>query len=91
MAKQQPLNESWVEKVPKSVTDAAEEYMKLLRAKNRANEKMKQAKEKCIEEMTEHEIERVYIDDLAKWLVCVDSQILKTEAAERPSSLEVAD
>lgn len=65
--------------VPEEVQEAADEYIKSLRAANKAREKMNTAKESCLNAMGAHNIERVKIDDGGKWLVRKSETKLKTE------------
>ena len=71
--------EGWGDDVPEAVQDAVEEYVKQLRATNKAREKANSAKDTCIAVMKEHGIERVRIDEGGKWLICKDEPKLKTE------------
>lgn len=77
-AKQQQLGD-WGDVVPEAVQDAVDEYVRLLRLKNKATEKVNSAKEECISRMKEHGVTKVRIDEGAKWLKCEDEPKLKTE------------
>ena len=77
-----PLDEEWIEKIPEEVEAAVDVYVKSLRAKNKASEKVRNSKELCIEAMVKHGIGRVSIDEGAKWLVLEDAHKLKTEKAK---------
>lgn len=78
----------WLEQVPEEVQAAADERMRTLRAKNKANEKYNSASDACIEAMKKAGISRIRIDDGKKWLVCEDKPKLKTEKIKSPSEEE---
>ncbi len=70
--------------IPEEVQAAAEEYMKCLRAANKAKEKVNGAKDACIEVMERLDCRRVRIDDGAKLLILDDKTTLKTEKIKPP-------
>lgn len=70
--------EEFGDAVPEAVQEHVDEYVRCLRARNRATEKLNAAKESCIEKMKEHGIRRVRIDEGAKWLEVTDEPKLKT-------------
>mgnify|MGYP001566533528 CR=1 FL=1 len=70
--------------IPEEVQTAADEYMKCLRAANKAKEKVNGAKETCMEIMDRLDCRRVRIDDGAKLLILDDTKTLKTEKIKPP-------
>jgi hypothetical protein len=80
---QPPLDNDWVDNLPEDLADAVDEYLKAMRTKNKAAEKTRITKERCIELMQEHDIKKVRIDDGASWLVCEDKHGLKTQKAKK--------
>jgi hypothetical protein len=76
---QQPaLNPDWEDEIPEPVAAAVDDYLKKMRAKNKLSEQERAAREKCIEQMKEHNIKRLRIDDGKQWLECEDVGRLKT-------------
>lgn len=71
--------------VPQVVQNACDEYMKTMRAKNKATEKMNAAKDNCIATMKENSCNRVRVDDGGKWLVLEEHDALKTEKIKTPA------
>jgi len=78
----------WKEVLPKEVQDAVDEYVECMRETNEARGRKNAARDKCIEMMEAHEIERVPIDDGGKFLVCESVQKLKTEKIKHPKEDE---
>ena len=72
----------WKEVLPKEVQDAVDKYIDAMRESNAMREQKNAAKEACIEAMSNHEIERVRIDEGGKYLVCESVMRLKTESAK---------
>ncbi len=72
-------------RVPAEIADEVEEYVKCLRAANKAREKKNAAEDACIMAMKEHKIPRVKIDEGGKWLVLEDVPKLKTEKIKEQS------
>ena len=62
------LDPDWEDTIPEPVAAAVDDYVKAMRAKNKATEKVRNAKEVCIERMVEHEITAVRIDEGEKIL-----------------------
>ena len=59
--KQQALDEDWVDKVPKTVQDAADEYVATMGRKANANAKFNGARDTLIAKMREHQIPKVRV------------------------------
>lgn len=78
----------WKEVLPKEVQDAVDDYVECMREANEARGRKNAARDKCIEMMEAHEIERVPIDDGGKFLVCENVQKLKTEKIKHPKEDE---
>lgn len=78
----------WKQVLPKEVQDAVDEYVEAMRESNEASGRKTAARDKCIEMMEAHEIERVEIDDGGKFLVCERVQKLKTEKIKHPKEDE---
>ena len=75
---QPALAADWEEEIPESVAMAVDDYLKTMRAKNKLAEKERAARDKCIEEMKNHKIAKLRIDDGKQWLECEDTNRLKT-------------
>lgn len=76
----------WQEEVPEAVQDAVDEYVKSLRIKNKATEKLNSRKEVVIETMKEHDVDHVRIDEGKKVLMLSEMDILKIEKAKEPET-----
>ena len=75
---QPTLNPEWNDEIPEPVSEAVDEYLKNMRAKNKLAEKERLSREKCIEVMKEHDIKKLRIDDGKQWLECEDTNKLTT-------------
>lgn len=64
--------------IPEPVANAVDDYLKKMRSKNKLAEQERAAREKCIEQMKEHGIKKLRIDDGKQWLECEDTNRLKT-------------
>mgnify|MGYP007059416323 FL=1 len=74
--------------VPEVVQQAADKYKKSLEAKNKAASKANTAKEKCIELMIEHDIDKLKILDGAKVIEFATTPRLKNRKPEELSEEE---
>lgn len=83
------LDPDWEDTIPEPVAAAVDDYVKAMRAKNKATEKVRNAKEVCIDRMVEHEITAVRIDEGEKILKLETKHSLKTAKPKKPE--EVAD
>lgn len=79
MAKQQALNEEWVDQVPEAVQEAADAYDEAHGKHQKSKEKLNTAKERVIERMKETGCPRVKIRNGEKWLVLHDHETVKIE------------
>lgn len=86
-SEQPPLDPDWEEQIPEPVADAVDEYVKAMRAKNKATAKETSAKETCIEAMREHGVGTVKIDEGKKVLRLVEEDKLKTEKIKQPKEV----
>lgn len=87
MAKQKSLrdnNGDIADEVPEAVQAAADDYVRAMRASNKAKEKLNGAKDNCIQVMQEHKCSRVRIDEGSKILRLDDEVKLKTEKIKPP-------
>lgn len=75
---QPPLNNEWADQFPEEVNQAADDYLKKMRAKNKLAEQERAARDRCIEVMKEHGVPKMPIDDGKSWLICEDTNRLKT-------------
>ena len=76
---QPPLDPDWVDEIPEEVQIKVDEYLQCMRAKNKAAEKFRNAKEACQETMLEHGIKRLRVDNGETWLIAEDAVKLKTK------------
>jgi TRAP-type C4-dicarboxylate transport system substrate-binding protein len=83
-----PLDPDWVDQIPEPVNAAVDTWVTAMRAKNKAAEKERNAREECIEKMKEHGVSVIRIDEGAKVLRLVDESKLKTEKAKQPEAAE---
>ena len=77
----------WGDAIPEAVEAAAEKYVKALRAKNKAAERVNTDKESLIETMRQHDIKRLRIDEGAKVLVLEEKDVVKIEKAKEPEAV----
>ena len=85
---QPALDDDWVDNVPEKLADAVDDYLKAMRTKNKAAEKTRTSKERCIDIMIELNIKKVRIDDGAQWLHCTDKHGLKTQKVKKKDAAE---
>lgn len=78
------LDPDWEEQIPEPVAAAVDDYVKAMRSKNKATEKVRSAKEVCIERMVEHDITAVRIDEGEKILKLETKHSLKTAKPKKP-------
>lgn len=70
------------EEIPDVVAEAADTYLRAMRQKNKFAEQTRVAKEKCIELMKEHGIDKMRIDNGKQWLEVEDKMNLKTRKVQ---------
>jgi len=90
-SEQPALDPDWEEEIPEPVGASVDDYVKHMRAKNKAAEKVRNAKEVCIERMLEHDIRTVRIDEGEKVLTIDTKHSLKTSKAKKPDVLDDAE
>lgn len=88
---QPALDPDWEEQIPEPVGAAVDDYVKAMRAKNKATEKVRNTKEVCIDRMVEHGITAVRIDEGEKILKLETKHSLKTAKPKKQEQLDDAE
>lgn len=73
-----PLDPEWQDHIPDDVSAAVADYLKDMRGKNKLAEKERASRDKCIELMKKHGIDKLRIDEGKQWLEVKDEPKLKT-------------
>lgn len=77
----------WLDKVPKHIQDAADEYDAAHRAKTKAQGKLNTAKEKLIEKMKKYKVPKVRVRNGEKWLrIDATDKVIYEKPQEPPKS-----
>jgi len=72
------LDPDWQDQIPEPVAEAVDDYLKKMRGKNKIAEQERAARDRCIELMKEHGIQKLRIDEGKQWLEVKDEPKLKT-------------
>lgn len=88
---QPPLNPDWEDPIPEDVSAAVADYLKHMRAKNKAAERERNAKAVCIERMQEHGITSIRIDEGKQVLLLEEKNTLKTAKPKKQEQLDDAE
>ena len=75
---QRPLNPEWEDKPPEVVAEAVDTYLRAMRQKNKFTEQTRNAKDRALELMKEHGIEKLRIDEGKQWLEVEHKDNLRT-------------
>lgn len=84
--------ETWGDKVPQAVQDAADAYEKALKAKNKAAGNFNTAKDNIIAQMKEHGVTKVRVRDGSKYLeMSVDEKVKLHKIKEPTAAVQESD
>jgi cell division protein ZapA (FtsZ GTPase activity inhibitor) len=75
---QRPLDPEWEDRPPEVVAEAVDGYLRAMRQKNKFTEQTRVAKERALELMKEHGIEKLRIDEGKQWLEVEHKDNLRT-------------